>query len=143
MHWENIVRATRTAIESATSHSDITTAVVRNGEVEKVLLTQRKAAAAEAVGKSVRSSNFLTTREEEAASTCITRPLEFDPEMSRVAYAAGLSMLGVLVLSTFCTAGVVNDAGGVQPGQYQHAQHREPCCIGNLRQYQHAQHRQR
>jgi hypothetical protein len=46
-------------------------------------------------------------REEDAASTLITRTLEFDPAMSRVAYAAGFSMLCVLVLSTVYSAGVI------------------------------------
>jgi hypothetical protein len=49
----------------------------------------------------------VTERDEEAAFTHITRSLEFDPEMSRVAYAAGVSMLGVLVLSTLYSFGVV------------------------------------
>ncbi len=53
----------------------------------------------------------VTEREE--AATCITRPLEFDPEMSRVAYAAGVSMLGVLVLSTLYSAGVVGFVYGL------------------------------
>jgi hypothetical protein len=46
-------------------------------------------------------------REEEDAPTRITRALEFDPEMTRVAYAAGLSMLCVLLLSTLYSAGVM------------------------------------
>jgi hypothetical protein len=46
-------------------------------------------------------------RVEEDADTRITRALEFDPAMMRVAYAAGLSMLYVLVLSALYSAGVV------------------------------------
>jgi hypothetical protein len=45
--------------------------------------------------------------EKEDASTRITRVLEFDPSMTRVAYAAALSILCVLGLSTFYSAGVV------------------------------------
>ncbi len=51
--------------------------------------------------------------EEEAASSRITRTLEFDPEMTRVVYAAGLSMLYVLVLSTLYSAGVVGFVYGL------------------------------
>jgi hypothetical protein len=42
-------------------------------------------------------------RKEEAAFTLITRPLEFDPCALNVAYAAGLSMLCVLVFFPHCT----------------------------------------
>jgi hypothetical protein len=51
--------------------------------------------------------------EEEASSTRITRALEFDPSVTRVAYAAGLSMLWVLLLSTLYSAGVVGFVYGL------------------------------
>ncbi len=52
-------------------------------------------------------------RKEETVSAGITRALEFDPEMSRVAYAAGVSIRGVLMLSTLYTAGVVGFVYGL------------------------------
>jgi hypothetical protein len=55
----------------------------------------------------VAALSHVAERAEEAASTRITRALEFDPAMTRVAYAAGLSMLWVLLLSTLYSAGVV------------------------------------
>ncbi len=45
----------------------------------------------------VAALTHVAAREEDDASTRITRALEFDPETTRVAYAAGLSMLCVLV----------------------------------------------
>ncbi len=140
--------------------ADITSAEMRNAEVEKALHTQRKAAAAKAVKHTLRSPAFLfltgrvqpqlstepkqhvtadgqssvvavfdvsrgrrhavkcpsegvaslnraAESEEEVASTRIVRALEFDPAMTRVAYAAVISMLHVLVLSTLYSTGVV------------------------------------
>ncbi len=144
--------------------------------MEKALHTQRKAAAAEAVGRSARSSTFrilpgrvvqpkpiteplqqatadgqsavvlaisdvgggrryavpsanegvatlthVAAREEDDASTRLTRALEFDPEMMRVAYATGLSMLYVLVLSILyystCVVGFVYGLGAALKGE--------------------------
>jgi hypothetical protein len=51
--------------------------------------------------------------EDTTSATSIIRALEFDPSMTRVAYAAGLSMLYVLVLSTLYSAGVVGFVYGL------------------------------
>jgi hypothetical protein len=67
----------------------------------------RRKHAVRSANEGVAALTHVTEREEESASTCITRPLEFDPEMSRVAYAAGVSMLGVMVFFTLYSAGVV------------------------------------
>jgi hypothetical protein len=67
----------------------------------------RRKHAVRSANEGIAAMTHVTKREEEAASSCITHPLEFDPEMSQVAYAAGVSMLGVLVLSTLYSAGVV------------------------------------
>jgi hypothetical protein len=65
----------------------------------------------------VRSPNegvaALTHAAERTASTRITRTLEFDPEMRRVAYATGLSMLCVLMFSTLYSASVVGFVHGL------------------------------
>ncbi len=51
----------------------------------------------------VAALTHVAAREEGDASTRLTRALEFDPEMTRVAYATGLSMLYVLLLCPHCT----------------------------------------
>ncbi len=71
----------------------------------------RRKHAVRSAKEGVAALTHVTEREE--AATCITRPLEFDPELSRVAYAAGVSMLGVLVLSTLYSAGVVGFVYGL------------------------------
>jgi hypothetical protein len=85
--------------------------VTTNGQSVDVAISNvrgRRKHAVRSVNEGVAAVTRVAIREEQAASSIlITRPLEFDPEMSRVAFAAGLSMLGVLVLSTLYSAGVV------------------------------------
>ncbi len=61
----------------------------------------RRKPAVRSAKEGVHALTHVTEGDEESAPTCITRPLEFDPEMSRVTYAAGVSMLGVLVYRSF------------------------------------------
>ncbi len=70
-------------------------------------MSGRRKYAVRSANEGVAALTHVTNGEGEAASACISRPLEFDPEMSQVAYAAVLSVLGVLILSTLHTAGVV------------------------------------
>jgi hypothetical protein len=67
----------------------------------------RRKHAVRSANEGVAAMAHVAIREEPATSIRITRPLEFDPPMSRVAYAVGLSMLGVLLLSALYSAGVV------------------------------------
>jgi hypothetical protein len=73
----------------------------------------RRKHAIRSASEAIAAVTHVAIRGEQTASTYITRPLEFDPEMSRVAYAAGLSVLGVLVLSTLYSAGVVGFTYGL------------------------------
>ncbi len=73
----------------------------------------RRKHAVRSAKEGVAALTHVTEGDKESASTRITRPLEFDPEMSRVAYAAGVSIRGVLVLSTLYSAGVVGFTYGL------------------------------
>jgi hypothetical protein len=67
----------------------------------------RRKRAVRSANEGVSAMAHVAIRAEPATSARITRPLEFDPPMSRVAYAAGLSMLGVLLLSVLYSAGLI------------------------------------
>ncbi len=73
----------------------------------------RRKHAVRSASEGVAAVTHVAFRDEQAAYTCITRPREFDPEMSRVAHAAGLSILGILVLSTLYSAGAVGFTYGL------------------------------